>query len=220
MGSPRKTKRFVGSSPATRLLAPSDPLGPNGEAGWHIRETVRALRAGGVVAYPTEAVFGIGCDPFDPGAVSRLLAMKGRPQDKGLILIAAAIDQLCPLFAPLGDRVRRRLLDRWPGPVTWTVPADPGLPRWLTGRHHTVAVRVTAHPLAGALCRAYGKPVVSTSANRTGARPARSALEVRRKFGDSIDYILPGDVGGNRRPSEIRDALTDQLIRYGGGAAR
>ncbi len=178
-----------------------------------LRTAARVLRAGGLIAYPTEAVFGLGCDPANAAAVLRLLELKGRPMEKGLILIAAAFEDLAPLLEPLPAAVQEKLDKSWPGPVTWLVPARPLTPEWLRGSHTSLAVRVTAHGPAAALCRAFGGPIVSTSANPAGRRPARTALQVRRLFGNAVDYVLAGEVGPFARPSDIRDAITDRVIR-------
>jgi len=138
-----------------------------------LRRAARMLTAGGVIAYPTEAVYGLGCDPLDAQAVTRLLAIKRRPVEKGLILIASRFDQLGPYVQPLTAAIRQRLDESWPGPNTWLLPADPATPRWIRGDHRTIAVRVTAHPLAAALCEAFGGAIVSTSANPAG-RPRRA----------------------------------------------
>ncbi|MBK8182162.1 MAG: threonylcarbamoyl-AMP synthase [Candidatus Competibacteraceae bacterium] len=175
----------------------------------------RTVRAGGIIAYPTEAVFGLGCDPLDQRAVMRLLALKQRPVHKGLILIAADFEQLIPFVQPLTAADQARLAATWPGPYTWLVPARPATPRWLRGRHDTLAVRVTAHPLAAALCRACEHPLVSTSANLSGRPPARGLLAVRRQLGDKVDYLLPGLIGDALKPTEIRDLKTEQLVRGG-----
>lgn len=173
----------------------------------------RVVRAGGIVAYPTEAVFGLGCDPRDERAVRRLLTLKRRPAHKGLILIAAHLEQLTPFLQPLTATDRDRLAATWPGPYTWLIPAKTTTPRWLRGRHDTLAVRVTAHPLVAALCQACGHPLVSTSANLSGRPPARSALAVRRQLGRDLDYILPGSTGGEARPTEIRELRTGRRVR-------
>lgn len=183
---------------------------------WQLRRAVRILRAGGVVAYPTEGVFGLGCDPFNEGAVLRLLAIKHRPVHKGLILIAADVGQLAPLLRPESEALMAPVLASWPGPSTWILPAGPGVPAWLTGGSDGIALRVTAHPPAADLCRAFGGALVSTSANATGRPPARSALAVRRALGNRIDYVLTGATGGAAGPSEIRDARDGRLVRAGG----
>lgn len=180
-----------------------------------LRKALQALTSGGVIAYPTEAVFGLGCDPLNEKAVRRLLALKGRPIAKGLIVIAAHLAQLEPLLIPLDDQLRNRLQATWPGPITWLAPARPKVPGWLRGRHDTLAVRVTAHPVAAALCKLWGGPLVSTSANLGGRPPARTALAVRGRFGRRLDYIVPGVVGGAERPTEIRDLHSGRVIRPG-----
>lgn len=180
-----------------------------------LRGIVRLLRAGGLIAYPTEAVFGLGCDPDNARAIARLLRLKGRDPDKGLILIAADATQLAPYLGHVPTGAWQRATRTWPGPYTWLLPAAPGIPHWLRGRHDTLAVRVTAHPLAARLCRAFGKPLVSTSANRSGMPPARTTLAVRRRLGRELDAVLAGATGGASRPSEIRDGRSGRLVRAG-----
>lgn len=180
---------------------------------WQVRQAVRAIRAGAIVAYPTEAVFGLGCDPENLSSVWRLLALKQRPVEKGLILIAASFDQLLPYLAPMEKSIEQKVLASWPGPVTWLLPARGDVSPLLKGAHETIAVRVTAHPVAHALCQQLGHPLVSTSANIANGRPARDALTVRRIFGDTIDYLVPGRVGDRAKPTEIRDALSDTVVR-------
>lgn len=173
----------------------------------------RALRRGGVVAYPTEAVWGLGCDPLDRSAVWRLLALKNRPATKGLILIASDFDMLEPFLQPLNEKLERRAFATWPGPVTWLWPASAYAPDWITGGGPRIAVRVTRHPVASALCDAFGGAIVSTSANISGREPARSASQVRLMFGRQIDALLPGALGRLARPTTIRDVLTGRTVR-------
>jgi L-threonylcarbamoyladenylate synthase len=182
---------------------------------WHLRQARRRLEAGGVIAYPTEAVYGLGCDPLNARAVFRLLDLKQRPIEAGLILIAADISQVEPFLEPLSPTLRRRVCAVWPGPITWLLPARPETPDWLRGQHQTLAVRVTAHPGCVALCREFGSSLVSTSANPRGAEPARTKLQIHRYFNDSIDYLMSGPLGQQCRPSEIRDARTGKTLRNG-----
>ena len=175
------------------------------------------LRSGGIVVYPCEGVLGLGCDPFRGEAVRRLLALKRRPLRMGLILIASAFDQIRPLIAPLPPGVMGEVLRSWPGPVTWIVPAAPRVPDWLTGGRDTLAVRVTAHPLASALCSAFGGPVVSTSANLRGRSPPRHPLALSRAFRSRFDYVMPGKIGGAAGPTEIRDARSGAVLRTAAG---
>lgn len=180
-----------------------------------IERAAHAARAGGVIAYPTEGVWGLGCDPFDAGAVRRLLALKRREEHKGLILVAGEVAQVMA-YLRLLDGVRRgEVLASWPGPVTWVVPAPPEIPVWVRGRHPGVALRVSDHPQLRALCRAFGGPLVSTSANPAGRPAALTELRVRQYFRAQLDCILPGELGARGRPSEIRDALHGRVLRAG-----
>jgi L-threonylcarbamoyladenylate synthase len=175
----------------------------------------RALRSGGLVAYPTEAVWGLGCDPRDEAATLRLLALKERGVAKGLILIAADEAQLAPYvdFAVLDEAQRAAVRATWPGPNTWIVPASPDAPRWITGDHEGIAVRVTAHPAAAALCAAFDGAIVSTSANRAG-RPAATAFAALDPVVlAGVDAVLEGETGGLERPSAIRDARSGAVLR-------
>lgn len=178
-----------------------------------IRRAVISLGAGGVIAYPTEAVWGLGCDPDDELAVLRLLELKMRPVAKGLILIADREQRFETLLAGLGSAQRARLTLSWPGPNTWLVPHHNRIPPWIHGEHDTVAVRVSAHPLVRQLCAAWGGPLVSTSANRARQRPALVQHQLRRMFGKELDFILPGALGASARPSQIRDLVSGTQIR-------
>ena len=180
---------------------------------WHLRRARRVIRGGGLVAYPTEAVFGLGCDPDDEAALRRLLALKRRPVDKGLILIAANLEQLLPYMGSLSASDIAALQRTWPGPVTWVVPAAADISLLLSGGRDRIAVRVTGHRLAAALCRYCGQALVSTSANLTGRRPARRAASVRRQLGAEVDYIVPGATGGRARPSDIIDLRSGRVLR-------
>ena len=186
---------------------------PSTPAAWRLRAAVEALACEGVIATPTEAVWGLSCDPYSERAVRSLLALKRRPVAKGLILVAAEIDQLEFLLADLSQPNRQRLQESWPGPVTWLVPHRRRLPAWIHGEHDTVAVRVSDHPVLRALCLSWGGALVSTSANPGGSQPARAAFQVRRYFGDYLDGILPGAIGQSPRPSSIRDLSSGQIIR-------
>ena len=157
----------------------------------------RVVREGGVIAYPTEAVWGLGCDPWNEDAVYRLLALKARPVEKGLIVVAANIHQLDFLLEDLPDVWLDRLAGTWPGPNTWLVPHQERLPEWVTGVHDSVAVRVTDHPLVQELCHLTG-PLISTSANPAGRPAARTRLRVEQYFHDELDAILGGALGWTR----------------------
>lgn len=182
-------------------------------APWRLRAAMDALSAGGVIACPTEAVWGLSCAADNQTAVQRLLDLKARDWRKGLILVAADFEQLRPYVELPTARALKRATATWPGPATWIFPAQPTLPLWLTGEQDTIAVRVTAHPVLSALCRRWGAPLVSTSANPAGRAPARSVTEVRLYFKDRIDALVPGALGGLAKPTTIRDVSTGHILR-------
>jgi len=178
-----------------------------------MRLAAHRLRLGAIIAYPTESVYGLGCDPLNGDAVERLLSLKQRRMEKGVILISDSFERLRPFVGDLPAETLREVLSQWPGAITWLLPAAAGVPAWLTGRHRTLAMRVTAHPVAAALCRAAGMPLVSTSANISGRPPARNPLQVRLRCGTGLDMVIHGETGGLGRPTPIRDALSGRTVR-------
>jgi len=178
-------------------------------------EVVSALRAGEVIIYPTEGVWGIGCDPFNEAAMLKLLAIKQRPVEKGVILIAADLEQLRPCL-DLGALPAHRLaevLSTWPGPHTWVMPASRQVPRWITGEHDSLAVRVSAHATVAALCRAFGGPLVSTSANLTGQPAVTRHEDLDPQLLARVAGVSEGETGGLTTPTPIRDARSGQSLR-------
>ena len=179
----------------------------------HIPLAVNALHAKGVIAYPTEAVWGMGCDPFCEIAVEKLLQLKQRDWRKGVILVAASIEQ-CELYLHgLDEKTLQTLRASWPGPNTWLVPNNGAAPDWITGARDTLALRVTAHPVVAALCEIFGGAIVSTSANPAEKPPARSLLDVRGYFGSQLDAIVPGELGGLQNPTQIRNVISGEICR-------
>lgn len=181
---------------------------------WQLRLAAASLKQGGVWAYPTEAVWGLGCDPWNQAAVHRILELKDRPERKGVILAAATIEQVGFLLEPLSASLHETARTHWPGPTTLLLP-DPGnqVPRWIKGEHDRVAIRVSAHPGVQRLCTAFGGPLVSTSCNPAGRPPARRSWQVRRFFGEALDGIVPGSLGGAAQPSRILDPLDGRRLR-------
>lgn len=181
---------------------------------FQLRRACEVLSRGGIVAYPTEAVFGLGCDPSNDWAIRDLLELKQRDWRKGLIVLASSIDQLDQWVDWGEDRRYRIMLEaRWPGPETWLLPAQPAVSPWLRGEHDTLAVRVSDHPVASALAAAWGGGLVSSSANRSQAQPARSVIALRARFGMDTPFILPGQVGCLYQPTPIRDIRTGLRLR-------
>jgi L-threonylcarbamoyladenylate synthase len=178
-----------------------------------ITKALEVLNKGGVIAYPTEAVFGLGCDPYNSVAVHRILGLKQRPFESGFILVGSQWDQLEPFVEALLPATMLRVRESWPGPITWIFPVRPEIPEWITGNRKTIAVRVSAHPVVQEICKRYGKAIISTSANIHGNAPARDARTVELIFGNKIDFILKASVGDQISPTEIRNAITGEIIR-------
>jgi len=176
---------------------------------------VEKLRAGCVIAYPTEAVYGLGCDPRNEAAVRKILSMKNRHESAGLVLIASDYAQLEPWVSDVDEALIARAMQVWPGPVTWLFPRAEDVPDYVAGRHDTVAVRITAHGPSRELCKAFGSALISTSANHAAETPARSVEEVMDYFDSELGGILAGELGGGEKPSEIRDLLSGKIIRQG-----
>lgn len=177
----------------------------------NIRYAVRTLDAGGVIAYPTEGVFGLGCLPGEFNAVSRILDMKQRNPDMGLVMIVSDAEQLTGWTDLSVSELS--LSSSSERPVTWIVPAHPDVPYWIRGKHSGIAVRQTTHPVARALCKLADSPLVSTSANVSGRPPVRNRFALRRLFGALVDYVVPGECGPASGPSEIRDIQTGKVLR-------
>ena len=178
-------------------------------------EFIKALEQEQVIVYPTEAVYGLGCDTDSEKAVQALLAIKQRPVKKGLILIADNYGQLLDYVDD--DKIpqdkRADIFSSWPAAITWVMPAKKSTPKWLTGQFDTIAVRVTDHPVVKKLCQEFGKPLVSTSANLTGQDPVMSLEQAKATFTNQVAVYLEGDLGGNNKPSQIKDAFTGKLFR-------
>lgn len=183
-----------------------------------VAQAAQLLKQGQVLAYPTEAVWGLGCDPFNEDAFSQILALKQRPIEKGVILLASSIAQIEQLLSPLDAAMQQRIIESWRNRkeqdqgITWLLPSQASIPHWITGQHPSVAVRVTQHPLCQALCNQLGHFIVSTSANPAGLAPARSRQQAQDYFADQISY-LEGHLGSSAQPSKIIDALTGKVIR-------
>lgn len=180
-----------------------------------IGKAITTLNQGGVIAYPTESVYGLGCDPFKDQAVRRLLQLKHRDPNKGLILVVDSLDAVKNLLQPITQDQFTKAYQTWPGPVTWVFPAKPSVSPLLTGQHKSLAIRISNHPVVEQLVAQYGKPLISTSANLEGEPPARTAKTVQAIFGNHIDYVIEGEVGDLNAPTEIRDVITGKVIRPG-----
>lgn len=179
---------------------------------WALNRLALLLARGAVIGYPTDTIWGFGCHPLIPHSVERILEIKRRAASKGLILLSSRIE-FCTPYLDLDDAALDRIRQPCARPTTWLVPASENCPDWLRGEHPTIAVRVTDHPLLRALCGSLASPLVSTSANRSGRSSVRSALQMRRQFGDELDFIVSGFDTGSDRPSEIKFLHSGTSVR-------
>ncbi len=180
-----------------------------------LQAAVKALKQGLLIAYPTEAVYGFGCDPMQPDAIEALIKLKNRQRDKGLILIASSFEQLRPYLADIDEKLEDRARQTWPGPTTWVWPvrAKSEISPLLTGRFDSIAVRVIKHPVAAALCEKFQGAIVSTSANLEGDQPAKTAEQVKAGFQNQLEVIVDASVGDLLQPTKIIDVITQATLR-------
>ena len=173
----------------------------------------KVLKEGGVIAYPTESCFGLGCDPRDHSAIRRILRIKRRIKSKGLILVSDHFSRFRGLVSGIPVITRKTVLASWPGPSTWLLPVRPGVSSWLTGEYETLAVRVSRDRTIRGICGAAEMAIVSTSANRAGKSPLRTYDQVVLCLGEEVDYVVCGIIGMQNSPSTIRDGITGEVIR-------
>lgn len=178
-----------------------------------INQAVQVIKSGGIIAYPTEAVYGLGCDPFNQKAVLKLLQLKQRPIEAGLILVASHLQQVLPLIQPKHANDLARALKTWPGHFTWVFPKSKKVPNWVSGNHPSIAVRVSKHPVIVQLCEKLNAPLVSTSANISKHGTLTSINEIKDAFGAKIECYLDAPLGVEKTTSVITDAHTLEIIR-------
>lgn len=179
------------------------------------QKAVDVIKSGGVIAYPTESVYGIGGDPFNNNVVKKILSIKNRPLEKGMILVCSSFEQAKDLIAleQLSQTHIDHLLSKWPGPYTFIVPASDKVPKSITGNKDTVAIRVSSNPTICKLCSLYGKPIISTSCNVTGQKPLLTYDMVCARFDNIIDFILNDKVEGLQNTTTIVNLLTSEVLR-------
>lgn len=175
------------------------------------KEAIPLVQQGGIIAYPTEAVFGLGCDPFNRSAVEAIYELKDREIGMGMIILIADWSQLSSLTAPITDEQLDRVKATWPGFTTWVFPKAPSLPQWITGDYDSVAIRMSTHPVARILST--DCPIISTSANKSGRPPATTCEQVLQQFPNGIDAMVSGALGSEPRPSQIYDVLSGKQLR-------
>jgi len=182
-------------------------------SGTDVNKAAETIIKGGIVAYPTEAVYGLGCDPLNKTAVNKLSSLKNRKTTKGFILLASNWRQIESYIPPLTEKEKSPAMESWPGPTTWLFPAAKNTPSWLTGDSNKIAIRITAHPLAKELCEKTNKAIISTSANLSNQPAMRDYTTVINTFENKLDYILEGLVGDLDNPTCIIDLLTRKIVR-------
>ena len=184
---------------------------PDSPDNFHLQQAVINLKAGGVIAYPTEGVWGLGCLWKDENAINEILRLKQRPLEKGMIVLCSQLSDIEAHLLPLTAEQIEQIEQDCPHPITWILPCKLSVPESVRGQHSSIAVRFSRHPQVKALCEKVG-PIISTSANPSGQVAAMSVLEVRQYFQHQLSYILPGALGGYSKPSEIR-TLDGQRVR-------
>ena len=179
-------------------------------------QAAEIIRDGGVIAYPTEGVWGLGCDPDNAQAVSKILQIKSRPMHKGLILIGSELEHISLYLKGLRDKDFDAIVQSKGKGISWLIPNNGNAEEIVSGGQATLVVRLTDHPVVTEICHAFSGAIVSTSANPSGQPPAISAEQVSNYFGDSLNMIVPGVLGGQNGPSEIRDIQTEKVLREAG----
>ena len=181
---------------------------------FRIKFAINTLKSGGVIAYPTESIFGLGCDPNNPKAVTKLLKLKQRLAKKGLILIGSKAEHFDQYIQKeFRSLAQKKLKESTQLPTTWVIPADKNVPKQIIGSHDKIALRLTSHPIAAMLCSEFGNAIVSTSANINKRAAAKNSLQVNKYFSNKLDYIFYGQTQQYNIPSQIIDMMTGNIIR-------
>ncbi len=183
------------------------------EIGQSIPSAVATVQSGGILVYPTEAVYGMGCDYSNQAAVEKLLQLKQRTKNQGQVLVASHVEQVLPLIQPVEHSHLARALKTWPGHVTWVFPHSTIVPQWISGSFDSVAVRVSTHPAVKALCERLGHALVSTNANLSGQKTPDNSQDLQGIWGDQVDCYLDLPLGGASKPSTIKSASDGQQLR-------
>ncbi len=179
---------------------------------WALNRFVHAVSRGAIFGYPTDTVWGLGCHPLIASSVSRILQIKNRSPDKGLILLSCRIEY-CQDYLGVGTDELESIRSPGEQPTTWLVTASESCPPWIHGIYPTVGIRITSHPLIQSICDGLQAPIVSTSANRSGKATARTSFQMRKQFGSELDFIVNGFATGSRQPSEIKSLTSGTILR-------
>lgn len=176
-----------------------------------IRLAAQIVRNGGVIAYPTDTVYGLGCDPYNIDAVEKINAIKQRPANKHFILLASSIEQIRPLIQL--KKAQEKLITDTDSPTSWVVDAAPYAPGWLVDDNNSLTVRISSHENIVHLCRILAHPLISTSANISGKKPADNAIKLHQYFHNKVDKILISNTKQPGKPSKIIRLCDNHIIR-------
>ncbi len=177
-----------------------------------IRHAAHVIRSGGIIAYPTDTIYGLGCDPYDAAAVDELNKLKQRPLNKQFILLAGDIEQINPLVL-LNEEQQTRIIQTTES-TSWIIDASPQAPAWLTDKQNTLTIRISKSAFIKKLCTKLGHAIISTSANPSGKKPASNSLELHRYFHNSVHKILAHQQKLNAQPSKIIRLCDNHIIRH------
>jgi len=172
-----------------------------------------AIVKGKIIAYPTESVFGIGCDPENEQSINKIIEIKNRGKQKGLIIIADEVKKLSKFIHKDYLDLFIKKSDIESKPTTWIVPSSKHVLNLVKGEDSSVALRITQHPIASRICKYSNKAIISTSANISSKTPAKNSNEILMQFGEEIDIIVDGRVGDSIKPTQIVDLITNKVIR-------
>jgi L-threonylcarbamoyladenylate synthase len=179
---------------------------------WALNRFAHAISQGAIFGCPTDTIWGFGCHPLIASSVARILQIKNRSPDKGLILLSSKLEY-CAAYVGVDSEQLEPIQSPADHPTTWLVPASGDCPIWIRGNYPTVAIRITNHPLLAFLCDRLQAPIVSTSANRSSKATVRNSVQMRKQFGNELDFIVSGFATGSNRPSEIKSLLSRATIR-------
>jgi L-threonylcarbamoyladenylate synthase len=179
-----------------------------------IRQACHVLKEGKLLVYPTESVFGVGCLANNDDALIHLRSVKGRSSAKGFIVLCASMAQLQNSFPELelDQKAQSRLVEPQKHPTTWLIPFSKPLNPLLVGNNHSLAVRITQHPVAKVLCESCG-PIVSSSANPAGMAAPKTLLQAKKQLGDTVDFYLNESLGEAKKTSQIIDLRSGEIVR-------
>ena len=172
---------------------------------------VRFIRRGGIIAYPTESCFGLGCDPKNKKEINKIIKLKKRSLNKNFILIGSSLKHFDSFTNSFNDVTKKKLFSKWPGPHTWVIKANHRCPNWLKS-NSKLALRIPSFSSCQALINSIDMAITSSSLNLSGKIPLRNYRDAYKFLPDKVK-LIKGRIGNNRNPSVIQDFKTKYIIR-------